>query len=570
MEKPNTELEAMLADFSRRYEGDPAKSAQLRAAVTASDQTVTAFNQAAAAQRIRSFGVDARSGANSVGHLDQATGSVDLPQSAFGAEGSAPSKDLVADCRVQSMIASFAVARTQDKAGNWHTASPRMIENLQGAINESPFLADEIKRASTAADGTGRTRFALERFELLPANSNQGGAYASATRTMLLPSDAFDPPGQGKYKPVATTFVLAHEIQHAFNRQYALQAKIDFDESVKRMSRTKDPIHDYTPILEKYIGQVRNDESLGQIAGWNAVRSRLEASGVKPTLTNMGNADDRMRDFVPFRERLSDPAVMRSGYELRSDLTMDPTPENIEAAGKHYFDRPTRDHIPPGNTERVLGINHDYVSNYPNHYGKQAIEDILAAEERAPLVNGSKPEVRIDMDRLGLYEDVLEKQGLDLTRSHDRFPYFDSSPAHPGVQHFDHTIDGRNAHRAVGTAPEVSLSPTAPERRTDPLIAHVRGILPHDASDDRVAQIALAAKQGGIEAGKIRTVDVIDQTMVLTGTTPGTRASIDLTLPPPPAEESQQQLGALADQQVQAQQAQLNQQQISPSMSMSQ
>jgi hypothetical protein len=85
-----------------------------------------------------------------------------------------------------------------------------------------------------------------------------------------------------------------------------------------------------------------------------------------------------------------------------------------------------------------------------------------------------------------------------------------------------------------------------------------------------VAQIALAAKQGGIEAGKIRTVDVIDQTMVLTGTTPGTRASIDLTLPPPPAEESQQQLGALADQQVQAQQAQLNQQQISPSMSMSQ
>jgi hypothetical protein len=99
----------------------------------------------------------------------------------------------------------------------------------------------------------------------------------------------------------------------------------------------------------------------------------------------------------------------------------------------------------------------------------------------------------------------------------------------------------------------------------------LRNALPSETSQDRLAQIALAAKEGGIEAGHIRTMDVVGTNLMLTGVTPGTNACVDLASPPPPADVSNNQFNALSEQQQsQVQQMQVTQQQAGPTMSLHQ
>lgn len=467
MKRLNSQLEAMLRDFEIRSSAAPYRAAQLRAAVEANELSVRAFNAAAATGTIRSFEIDTeRRAANHIGRFDPERGSVSLPSSAFRNTGAAPSPDLVATCRVQSMLVTFASRLATDGGKPVGGASSEMITNLQNTLNESPLLASEIKRAATTSDSASPHNFGLERFELLPPNANIGGAYVGSTHTMLLPADDLVARRGRSFHSTALTFVVGHEIQHAFNRADALRATLEFNEGVRRISRSSSPIHDYTRVLADYLGKVREDEARGQIAGWNAVQSWMEASGKPKTLDAMGNADNRMRDFVPFPEITGGPATLHPDIVLNADMTMSPTPGNIEAMGKHYFDRPPRDHIPSGSIERVMGLNHDHVSNYPNHYGKQAIEQILAAEEKAPLFRGRKPEVTFDMARLGLFEDVLERQGLDLSRSHGNGQYFDSTQLPSAPHSFNHTVDGKDEHQYVPIAPETA--PPTPTRLDHP------------------------------------------------------------------------------------------------------
>nr|WP_063570904.1 XVIPCD domain-containing protein [Luteibacter rhizovicinus] len=453
MKRINAQLEAMLRDFQVRSSTGPQRAVQLRAAVEASELTLRAFNAAAAAGTMRSFQIDTEGNrANHVGRFDSERGSVSLPSSAFRDSGAAPTPDLIATCRVQSMLVAFASGVVTDGGKPVGGASPEMVRNLQNTLNGSPYLASEFKRAATTKDPTSPHKFGLERFELLPSNANIGGAYVGETHTMLLPAGALVARPGRTFNAAALTFVVGHEVQHAFNRADALQATVALRDGVNHISQSSSPIHDYTPVLAAYLGEVRKDEARGQIAGWNAVQSWMQASGKPVTLQAMGEADNRMRDFVPFVPGLQ--AAAHPDIALNEDMTISPTPGNIEALGKHYFDRPTRDHFPSGSNERVMGLNHDHVSNYPNHYGKQAIEQILAAEKKAPLFQGRKPEPTFDMARLGLFEDVLERQGLDLTKSHGNGEYFDSTQLPAAPRTFNHTVEGKHAHQYVPVAPD--------------------------------------------------------------------------------------------------------------------
>jgi len=461
--RPNAQLEAMLRDFEMRSSAGSHKAAQLRAAVESNDLTLRTFNAAAASGTIRSFEIDAAGlRANHIGRFDPKRGSVTLPSGAFQNAGPAPTHDLVAIGRVQSMLVSFASGAAENGGRPAGPASQEMVANLQDTLNESPLLASDIKRAATSRDPASPRNFGLERFELLPPNANLGGAYVGNTHTMLLPGDDLIAHPNRSFHPGALTFVVGHEIQHAFNRADTLRATLEFSEGVSRVSRSSSAVHDYTDVLAKYLGQARKDEAMGQIAGWNAVRSRLAAAGGPVTVEAMAKVHDRMRDFVPLPEVGGGALSLHPDIVLNADMSMSATLANIEAMGKHYFDRPPRDHFPVGSRDRVMGLNHDHVSNYPNHYGKHAIEHILAAEEKAPLFQGSKPKFTLDMARLGLYEDVLERQGLDLTRSNGNGQYFDSSRVPSVLRAFNHTVEGENAHRYVPIAPE--LTPVLPGR----------------------------------------------------------------------------------------------------------
>jgi hypothetical protein len=452
----NAQLEAMLRDFERRSSNDLQSVVQLRAALEANELTLQTFNAAAEAGAIRLFAIDTEGrGADHVGRFDPERGTVSLPSRAFRSSGTEPTSDLVASCRVQSMLVSFAS----------RGATTEMVTNLQNTLNESPVLAGELKRAVTIKDPANHRHFSLERFELLPPNANLGGAYVGGTHTMSLPADDLVAQRGRKFRPVALTFVLGHEIQHAFNQAETRRSTLAFRDGVTRVSRSASPIHDYTAVLAEYLGELRKDEAKGQIGGWNAVQSRIKAPYGRVTLEAMRDADDRMRDFVPFGDGLA-RAATHPDIVLNADMTMSPTPGNIEAMGKHYFDRPSRDHVPSGSKERIIGLNHDHVANYPNHYGKYAIEQILAEEEKSPLLHGRKPEVTFDMARLGLFEDVLERQGLDLSKSHEKVQYFDSSQLPSAPHHFNHTVQGKDDHKYVPIAPDAV--PVVPMRLDHP------------------------------------------------------------------------------------------------------
>jgi hypothetical protein len=70
-----------------------------------------------------------------------------------------------------------------------------------------------------------------------------------------------------------------------------------------------------------------------------------------------------------------------------------------------------------------------------------------------------------------------------------------------------------------------------------------------------LAQITLAAKQGGIKAGHVANLHIAESPLrvLVAGTTPGDRAHVDLTAPPPSVQETMKHLEAHSQQNAQQQ-----------------
>jgi len=84
------------------------------------------------------------------------------------------------------------------------------------------------------------------------------------------------------------------------------------------------------------------------------------------------------------------------------------------------------------------------------------------------------------------------------------------------------------------------------------LYDELRQQLPAGVSDDRLAQVALAAKESGVRAGQVRHVLVENDTVYVAGRIPGMLAQVDLKTPAPPLQETLQRSAALDRQQEQA------------------
>src|SRR3546814_12454291 len=111
----------------------------------------------------------------------------------------------------------------------------------------------------------------------------------------------------------------------------------------------------------------------------------------------------------------------KTAYEMRiSDWSSDVCSSDLDLAGNP---RPTAD--------------------YANYYGTWAWERIFAAEDQAGVRHqGAAPRVVADMAGLGLKEDLIEMEGLDVGRNKVRRPYYDSATSPAPLHHFDHTQDG--------------------------------------------------------------------------------------------------------------------------------
>jgi hypothetical protein len=281
-----------------------------------------------------------------------------------------------------------------------------------------------------------------------------GGSFNAPDHTMNLVSESLITRGAhsvGSYNPHDLTFVIGHEVQHGFNAQAAAQGRATFVTDVRAMAATPGPVHDYTALVEQHIQSGREDEASAQIAGWNALRSRVQHDQGSVTLTDMANAlPARTADFI---EPHGAGFVPHANVQLNPDLSMPHTPTNVSGMGHNYFDRPTAAHLQPGDTRNPMGLGHGHAEDYPNYYAGWAVAVIGSEERNATHVHGVSPQIQINMAHAGLYEDMMEKAGLDLGKSKQTIPYLDSS-TQPATHHgFDHTLDGPHQYQSVPAAP---------------------------------------------------------------------------------------------------------------------
>jgi putative chitinase len=112
-------------------------------------------------------------------------------------------------------------------------------------------------------------------------------------------------------------------------------------------------------------------------------------------------------------------------------------------------------------------------------------------------------------------------------------------------------VDGKAGTQTLGSLHEQLRTPQeqaqAPQRQTpteaDPLVKAVRERMPEGTTPEVAANVALQAKQHGIDnAEKLRSITVQDDKAYVLGTTPGFRAVVDLQQPAPPQEQTNAQL----------------------------
>lgn len=393
------------------------------------------------------------------------------------------------------------------------------VEVVREAIETSPELAE---RMDLALQG-GR----LRTLKLLPETDNNLGIYDRRDGSVSIHPSVFREKNQ-IVRIDRLTYILGHETEHAILRDWNTLRHNTFHETVVEKTSTDLRYQDYTPESYQYLRDVGANEVLAEVGGWNALQSRLKHL----------NPDSRSlkEDMIKRADKLTDcvsgtPPKLQSGLHLESDGSMRLGPgnsKNVEPLYACHFDGFG---IDPESKNKLP-------SAYRNHYGVTIIESIAAAHRNSH----NPPEALLNLKKLGLDHDTLQRNGVDLGGPGRTFSYVE--------------IDDRGRPIAYRQLKQAEHSPTitaTPKSQTEqpaigistadaPLFDALRQRLPPETSPDRLAQIAVAARLGGVTAGNLQAVDVDGQRLHVVSTVPGLRGSVDLGTAPPPQAESLQQL----------------------------
>lgn len=387
--------------------------------------------------------------------------------------------------------------------------TPDHLSNLQAAINASPALTDQINDA--VAHGHLKAIVPL-------TNPNAGGEYDPGNQAMRLPLSRLTtpPPGPSQARSAQEnageiTFVLGHELQHGLNRVATKQAYTDFVDDVRQIAKNNPPPRDYTGPAAALLMQNRRDEAGAEIAGWNAIVSRVKSANPNstPGLQDIYETQPgRMRDFV---DKVGNTYTLKPGLQINPDQTLSATPHNIEEMGRNYFDKAA--------TAANLGAlgNSDYV----NYYGRAPVSFIAQTERyyHPPQQGVIAPQMGLDLAQLRLNEKLLEENGIDLGQHQQPLPYYDLANQPPTAHLFQHT---KSTHQHVSPIAaeileaEIRHGPAqvSPARRTndadqnllEKLRSEVRRLdqsagKPWDDASERLSASALLmAKENGFTA----------------------------------------------------------------------
>lgn len=337
-----------------------------------------------------------------------------------------------------AMLAAF---RTQQGVTDIH------YRNLINIVTSSPLLTERLNLAVANKHISG----------LEPLNqANAGGTFDPSTKTISLPLDSLATSDSRNNM----IFVLAHEIQHSFNYQKTDQATQKFLNDAETQARQKG-IRDYTDEIKALIMANRQDEASAEIAGFNAVVSKVRQTNPNPTLKDLYNTTSYAKDFIKKDYKDSQEVyTLKPHLTLNKDMTLSETPGNLEAMGVHYFDK----------SPEQTRLGYRGTSDYANYYATWAVGNAVSFE-RAYNPKSQEPLV-LDMTGLRLQEKILEENGLHTGNQPMNYKDIGRNP--PFVGRFDHTYDGRNQYTWVPVAYENSMPATAEK---DPLQARLDALL---------------------------------------------------------------------------------------------
>lgn len=243
------------------------------------------------------------------------------------------------------------------------------VDNLRKAIANSPALATQVDLAITAGH--------LQRFELLPADSNVGGEYVSGAKAIRLPASSLSTLATpDKHDAAELTFVLGHEIQHGLNDAATERAYEQFESDIADIA-ARDSTHDYTQAIGTLLAANRRDEASANIEGWNALVGMVKTANPDATLEDVYNASTRANEFVRVQPGPPMTYAAHPDLTLNADLSMTATAANIEGMGKHYYDE---------GVSSGLGPNGN--SDYQNFYAASAISRACEEEAKNPAPDG--------------------------------------------------------------------------------------------------------------------------------------------------------------------------------------
>lgn len=383
------------------------------------------------------------------------------------------------------------------------------INNLHAVINSSHALIDQFNDA-VAQDHLRR---------IVPLiDSNAGGEYDGQTKSIRLPLAKLSTPlpGAPPFNAGELTFVLGHELQHGFNHAAVVHAFRDFRSEAARVAQSQSSVHDYTSATARLIDSNRIDEATAEIAGWNAIVSRVKSANPTPTLKDIYNEQPgRMADFIDRTvSGLNDTYRLKGNLIINADQTISATPSNIETMGQNFFDKT------PVNTQ--LGLHRN--SDYANYYGAYAVGAATQVERRynPPTQGGTVPQMTFNLSRSGLTEKLMEEVGINLGANTQPQPYYDSSTQPPALHHFNHTAtthahipiaaqeaEKRQAEVTNAAEVESNRNPGRPSHPDYALYQQIRaGVEQLDSRSHRTwdessgrmtASLLVLAKQNGLE-----------------------------------------------------------------------
>ena len=402
-------------------------------------------------------------------------------------------------------------------------------QNLRAVIESSPVLMQQMNMAAQQGH--------LKHFALMPASENAGASYIPATQTInLRQEDLLESRQQNKL-----TFLLGHEIQHGLNREQTHRGLEQFSQETMQVLKSGQLVHDYSSAMTHMLAAHRNDEASSHIAGWNALVSRVKHKDPNATLTNVadvGRSLAYVNDFVQVKMiEGQGQFVAKEGLILNPDLSITPDARNIESAATHYFDKAPK--------ETRLG--HHGNSDYTNYYAASLVGYLCQNEMR----NHTQPgQLTLDMQRLGLQEQLLEQNGIALTDPRARCAYIDARSPET-VRHFDHTVNDHQHVPIHGLPPPVELAPAPriynprePDHPDHALYAALKECIPI-ASEQRLAQFTAACHMQGITGenfGRVIPLEETNQVWFERSWPPGPFAKVDLLAPMPSQAQMFQQV----------------------------